>query len=98
MPVGTEVNLGPGQIVLDGDPAPPERGKTAASFRPMSIVAKWLPISDTAEHLLVKQTKLLSFAECYKVDKRTVTVNRYVHDIQKRRWSFPKSCNVFQAF
>jgi len=41
-PLGTEVDLGPGQIVLDGDPAPPsERGTAAAlrSFRHTSIVA-----------------------------------------------------------
>ena len=33
MPLGTEVNLGPGDVVLDGVPAPPP------SFWPMSIVA-----------------------------------------------------------
>ena len=33
--------LGPGHIVLDGDPAPPKRC-TAPSFRPMSIMAKRL--------------------------------------------------------
>jgi len=53
MPLGKEVGLGPGHIVLDGgpsgDPAP-----TAAlpTFRPMSIVAKRSPISATAELLL----------------------------------------------
>jgi len=41
MPLGTEVNLGPGDVVLDGDPAPPTRG-TAPSFGLMSIVAKEL--------------------------------------------------------
>ena len=45
MPLDTEVVLGPGHIVLDGDPA--------SSFRSMSIVAKRSPISDTAEHLSV---------------------------------------------
>ena len=50
IPLGREVDLGPGNIVLDGDPAPPQRG-TAPNFRPMSIVAKRLPISATAEHL-----------------------------------------------
>ena len=42
MPVGTEVDLGPGHIVLDGDPAtlPPRKGHSSRpSFRPMSIVA-----------------------------------------------------------
>jgi len=50
MLLGTEVGLGPGNIVLDGDPAAPKRG-TAPTFRPMSIVAKRSPISATAEHL-----------------------------------------------
>jgi len=43
MPLGTEVDLGQGHIVLVGDPpssSPAERGTTAPSFRPMSIVAK----------------------------------------------------------
>jgi len=40
MSLGTEVGLGPGDIVLDWDPAPvfPKRG-TNTQFSPMSIVA-----------------------------------------------------------
>jgi len=40
-PLGTEVDLGPGHIVLDGDPAPSAKGaqQPPPSFRPMSIVA-----------------------------------------------------------
>ena len=35
MPLGTEVDLGPDDIVLDWDPAPPtERDTTAPTFRP----------------------------------------------------------------
>ena len=41
MTLGTEVNLDPGDVVLDGVAAPPKSG-TAPSFRPMSIVAKRL--------------------------------------------------------
>jgi len=50
MPLDTEVGLGSGDIVLDGDPAPPtEKGTVARPhFRPMSIVAKRSPISATA--------------------------------------------------
>ena len=40
-PLGTEVGLGPGDIVFDGDPGPPERC-TAPNCRPMTIVAKRL--------------------------------------------------------
>jgi len=32
MPLGTEVGLGPGHIVLDGDLAPPEWGTAAPHF------------------------------------------------------------------
>jgi len=44
MPLGTEVGLVPGRIVLDGDPAPPAERGTAATptFRPMFIVVKRL--------------------------------------------------------
>jgi len=38
-PLGTEVDLGRGHIVLDGVPPLRERGTAAPSFRPMSIVA-----------------------------------------------------------
>jgi len=53
MSFSTEVwGLGLGDIVLDGDPAPPH-GKWSSSptFRLMSIVAKRSPISATAELL-----------------------------------------------
>jgi len=37
-PLGTEIDLGPGDIVLDGDPVPPSQGKGHAqqppTFRP----------------------------------------------------------------
>jgi len=45
MPLGMEVGLGPGDFVLDGDPAlplPEKKAKPPPKFRPMSIVAKRL--------------------------------------------------------
>ena len=45
MPLGTEVGLGPGDIVLDGDPTPPPKKGTAPNFRPMSKFAKRLDAS-----------------------------------------------------
>jgi len=42
MPLGTEVGLGPGDIVLDGDPAPPQGGTTAPPLFGPSIAAKQL--------------------------------------------------------
>jgi len=42
MNLGMRVGLGPGNIVLDGDPAPlPQRG-SAPNFRPITVVAQWL--------------------------------------------------------
>jgi len=47
-----EVGIGPGHIVLDGDPGPPKERDTAApTFWLMSIVAKQSTISATAELL-----------------------------------------------
>jgi len=40
MPLGMEVGLSPGDIVLEEDSAPPP-----PNFQPMSVVAKWSPIS-----------------------------------------------------
>jgi len=52
-PLGSQVDRGPGDIVLDGDPAPPtERGTAAPTFRSMSIMAKRSSISTAAELLL----------------------------------------------
>jgi len=43
MPLGTEVGLGPGPIVLWG-PSSPKRGTATPNFRPMSVVAKRLDL------------------------------------------------------
>jgi len=54
VPLGTEVGLGPGDVMLDGDPAPPWKGaQQPPTFWPMSIVAKRSPISATVELLYV---------------------------------------------
>ena len=50
-----QIGLGPGDNVLDRDPAPPWKGTRAQhppTFRHMSTVAKWSPISASAELLL----------------------------------------------
>jgi len=57
MPLGTKVGLGRGHIVLHGDQSPTHKKGGGAhpkpNFQPMSIMAKWSPISATAEHLFV---------------------------------------------
>jgi len=44
MPLGMEVDLGPGDFVSDGVPAPPpqKKGAQLPNFRAMFIVANWL--------------------------------------------------------
>jgi len=43
MKIGMQIGLGPGDIVLDGDPAPsPQKRQSAPNFRPISVVVKWL--------------------------------------------------------
>jgi len=52
LPLGTEVGLGLGHIVLDGDPASPaKRGTAAPDFSAHFALAR-SPISATAELLL----------------------------------------------
>jgi len=51
MPLGTKVGLGPGDIVLNRDPATPKEMGHSPQFLAMSIVAKRSPISAAAEHL-----------------------------------------------
>jgi len=41
MSLGTKVGIDPGDIVFDGNPAPPKKG-AAPNFRPISVVAKRL--------------------------------------------------------
>jgi len=54
MLLGRQIGLGLGDIVLDGDPAPHGNGaQQSPTFRPMSIVAKRSPMSETAELLLL---------------------------------------------
>ena len=45
MPLGSQVDLGPDDIVLDRDPAPQQKGTQRPNSRPMSIVAKELYVS-----------------------------------------------------
>ena len=46
MPLGTEVGLGPGDIVLDGDPDPPKSGKQPPPQFPVHVccgqTAAWI--------------------------------------------------------
>jgi len=42
MPLGTEVGLSLGHIVLDGNPAPPPLKRRSPNIPRMAVVAKWL--------------------------------------------------------
>ena len=67
---GTELGLGPGAIVLDGDPTPPKRH--TPNFRPMSIAVKRSPISAGAEHLSYKSTGKCSCKYNSEIRARTI--------------------------
>jgi len=71
MPLGKEVGVGPGHIVLDGDPVGTQRHpqQPLPSFRPMSIVIKRSPISATAELLF-----------CLQMPKSTISNRWLVRD------------------
>jgi len=82
MPLGMEVGFGPGDNVLDGDPAPlPQRG-TAPNFRSMSIVTKRSPIPATAEHLLNEWPSILTKAGITRgVFHRQIKINPLYHPL-----------------
>jgi len=54
MPLGVELGLGPGDFVLDGDPAPSQKRGTVAALPLFGRCLLWpeVPISATAELLL----------------------------------------------
>jgi len=52
-PLGTEVDLGPGHIVLDGDPAHPAKGAQQPPLFGPCLLWPRSPISATAELLLL---------------------------------------------
>ena len=84
MPLGTEVSLGQGDIVLDGDTAlpPPERGTAAfPAFRPMPIVAKRSPISATDELLLPTPRAFGAFVG--------VTAFEFCRDLRRQKTKSP---------
>jgi len=51
MPFGTEVDLGPGHIVLDGDPDPLRKGHSSLPLFGPCLLWPRLPISASAELL-----------------------------------------------
>jgi len=76
MPFGTEIGLIPGDFVLDGDQAPPPpKGHSPPNFRSMSIVAKWSPISATAEHLFLLVSRFHDILEGIGLGKRISQLN-----------------------
>jgi len=104
MPLGKEVGLGPGHIVLDGDPV----GTPTAvppHFRPMPIVAKRSTISATAELLL--QTVAQNGLKFHRITTMSLvstffrTVYNILYVLQKYvqikvdRFNF---CNIFVKF
>jgi len=64
MPLGTQVGLGPDDIVLDGGPDLRHKRGTTPNFRPIGIVAKRSPISATAELLLNFGSQLCLWNSC----------------------------------
>jgi len=55
MPLGTEVGIDPGDIVLDGDSAPPRNGHSSSRlFGPCLLWPKRSPISATAQVLFFR--------------------------------------------
>jgi len=63
VPLGVEVGLGPGDVVLDGDPAPLLQGAHPSVFGPCLLWPR-SPVSATAELMLI----------LIKVDRRSTAI------------------------
>jgi len=59
MPLGTEVGIGPGDIVLDGDPAPQQKGGIPRIFGPCLLWPNGHP-----SQLLLSTCNLLNWLGC----------------------------------
>ena len=95
MSLGTEEGLGPGNIVLDGDPAPPRKwAHQPLAFRSMSIVAKRSPISTTAELLLYVLSSELRYASENATYGRKLTVTQKPRLYQTTRATLYVTANV----
>jgi len=89
MPLGKEVSLGSGHIVLYGDPVGTQPPTAAPPhFRPMPIVAKRSPISATAQLMLVLFITLLFFG-CVQQTKLSI---RSLLGSRKCRLSYHMVC------
>ena len=99
VPLGTEVGLGPGHIVLDGDSAPPtERGTAAPTFRPM------LYCGQTVAHLSSCSALVLT-ANCpdYMLHETSVQATHYgscagLTDVGHVRYKCGSRAPVFTSF
>jgi len=71
MPLGKEAGLCPDHIVLDGEPVGTQRPpqQPIPTFRPVSIVAKWSPISATSELLYPLTLTLLTLTASLRMTK-----------------------------
>ena len=72
-PLGTEVDLGPGHIVLDGDPAPPAKGAQQPPLFDPCLLWPRSPTSATAE---------LLFSIYERTDRQTDTLIAIVRSPQ----------------
>jgi len=81
MSLGTEVGLGPGHIVLDGDLAAPspKEAKQPPTFRSKSIVAKRSPISASAELLYILGLLCCTYVVLYLIcNRRAIGLNVFM--------------------
>jgi len=69
-PLRTEVDLGPGHILLDGVPAPRKGAQRLPSFWPICLLWPRSPISATAELLYLSLAGIIRLS-CKKCVKRS---------------------------
>jgi len=82
-PLGTEgLDLGPGHIVLDGVPAPRERGKAAPPLFGPCLLWPRLPISATVD-LLLQLLKHSTNSPTYTTVDHCCPIKTHIHDVRR---------------
>ena len=90
-PLGTEVDIGAGHIVLDGFPALRERGTAPPPLLGPCLLWPWSPISATAELLFSRWSQVMICSWHQTRESNTRPYPFFVHRLQRKHMSFPLS-------
>ena len=83
MPLGTEVGLGPGQNVLDGDPAAPPTKGAYQPPPPFSGLCLLWPNCRPSQQLLLFFVVKVDRNDCFRLNNASITSNGTAEQITR---------------